>query len=177
MKLSKDRQIQILLAIAIVILLIVIASISKNGKDDILEFGETLTEEIETENKDAEEIAPVNANTEKTITTATTAPATKPSSGGCYPNLSAKKLQMPAAIQLAWTKCDSEDFQFYKLVKSATNSNPNFPSDGVILSSTNNSVTSYLDQTVAKNMTYYYRVCVVQRLNKITCSNVASMAY
>jgi hypothetical protein len=177
MKLSKDRQIQILFAIIIVVLIIVMVFISGNGDDDMLKFGETLTDEL-TDGSGDVTTAPASTTTTApaaTTTTATPAPAT--TSGGCYPGLSAKKIQTPLGIQLAWSKCSSEDFQFYKLVKSATNASPSYPNDSVIMSSANTSATSYLDRTVARSMTYYYRVCVVQRLSKVTCGNVASVAY
>lgn len=177
MKLSKDRQIQVLLAIVIAILIIIMVSISGNKENDMLEFGDTLTDELTDESEDTEDATEETASAPTATTKTTTTPAPATTSGGCYPGLSAKKIQTPAGIQLAWTRCDSENFQFYKLIKSATNSNPSYPNDPILMSSANTSATSYLDKTVARSMTYYYRVCVVQRLGKVTCGNIASVTY
>lgn len=95
----------------------------------------------------------------------------------CTPFLTARKDNTYRGILLNWTPCNSDDFQFYKLVKSTLNTSPSFPSDTVILSSSNKSQTNAIDQTVAPNRTYYYRVCVVLRLNKLSCGNVASASY
>ena len=144
--------------------------------------GELMIEEGEEEA--AETAAPASvaapATTSTTTTSATTvsAPATTSSVSSCYPSLSGKKDQKFSGIVLSWTKCTNEDdFQFYKVVKSQTNATPSYPSDSVVISSANPGTTSGLDKTVARAMTYYYRVCVVQRLNKITCGNAISVSY
>ncbi len=178
MTLSKDRLIQIALAVIIVVLVGITFTSSKTDKSE-----ESLTdEEVATEESEGDEQEDVAAAPTKTTTPTATA-STKtttpkpPTSGGCYPGLSAKKSEIPKGILLYWTTCTSDDFQFYKLVKSSLNSSPSYPSDPVAMSSSNRSAASFVDKTVAPSTTYYYRVCVVQRLNKVTCGNVASVTY
>jgi len=179
MTLSKDRIIQIILALVIVVLVGVVFANSRTGhSEEGLTDGETVTEESESDGQEDVAVAPVKTTTPTAAaSTKPTTPAPAPTSGGCYPGLSAKKSQTPQGILLAWTPCSSDDFQFYKLVKSSLNSNPSYPSDPVAMSSSNRSASSFIDKTVARATTYYYRVCVVQRLNKVTCGNVASATY
>lgn len=118
------------------------------------------------------------ANT--TTTTTTTAPkTTTTASGTCRPYLTAKKSHTYGGILLNWTACKPvpTGFQFYKVVRSSGNSNPSYPNDPVISSSSNTSYSSYIDKKVAPNRTYYYRICVAMRLNKVTCGNTVSAMY
>ncbi|MBN2096322.1 FecR domain-containing protein [Candidatus Peregrinibacteria bacterium] len=111
-------------------------------------------------------------------TTKTPTPSTPPPSAGtCQPYLTGKKDSTYKAIILNWSTCSSEDFQFYKVVRSTLNPNPSYPADPVITSSSNRNYSNYIDKTVAPSRTYYYRVCVVQRLNKISCGNKISVTY
>jgi len=120
-----------------------------------------------------------------TTTPSDTAPATKtttsstpPSSAGtCQPYLTGKKDNTYKAIILNWSACSDEDFQFYKVVRSTLNSNPSYPADPVVTSSSNRSYSNYIDKTVAPSRTYYYRVCVVHRLNKVSCGNKITVTY
>ena len=125
-----------------------------------------------------EETATTTTPTTTTTTTTTKTPTTpKPApTGSCYPYLTAKKAYAFNAIQLNWSTCSSSDFQFYKVVRSTLNSNPSYPNDPVVSSSSNRSYSTFLDKTVARARTYYYRVCVVERL-KVSCGNVVSVTY
>ncbi len=127
---------------------------------------------------------PVSENSSGTSATpkASSAPSSAPakavSTGGlCKPYLTAKKDSTYKGNLLYWNRCNSDEFQFYKVVKSSKNSNPVYPGDSVVASSSNQSLTNTIDKEVAPNRTYYYRVCVVHRLAKVTCGNVASVAY
>ena len=173
MTLSKDRIIQIALAVIIVVLVGITLT---NSRTDQPEEGLT-DEEATTEETESEDVAAAPVKTTTPTATASTTTPRPPSSGGCYPGLSAKKSEMPKGILLYWTTCSSDDFQFYKLVKSSLNSSPSYPGDPVAMSSSNRSAASFVDKTVAPSTTYYYRVCVVQRLNQVTCGNVASVTY
>ena len=186
MKLHKDRMIQIVLAIVIVVLIGFVMTNNKNdskNEKDLLEFGENLTDEVtgETEVVIEEKTVTVPkattpaATTQPSESTATT--TTPTNTGSCYPGLSGKKSQMPQGVLLSWSTCTSDNFQFYKLVKSSTNSNPSYPNDNVIMSTSNKNVGSYIDKSVARSMTYYYRVCVVERLGKVTCGNTVPVTY
>ncbi len=125
------------------------------------------------------ETAEEPASQPKTITSppAKTPPVKTTSTGLCRPYLTAKKDSTYKGNLLYWNKCNSDDFQFYKVVKSSQNTNPVYPGDTVITSSSNSSLTNTIDKTVAPNRTYYYRVCVVHRLAKVTCGNAAKVNY
>jgi len=114
-----------------------------------------------------------NTNAGATSTSKTTQTQT----GSCKPSLWVKKAATYNGIFVNWTTCKSDDFQFYKVVRSSINKNPSYPNDPVVSSSSNRSYANFIDKTVAFGMTYYYRVCVVERLGKVTCSNVASVTY
>jgi len=185
MNIPKDHIPKFLIAIVV---FIVIALAITNGKENFeLDPSFTLTphEEITIdENKEeVDEESVVNTPAEAATTTTTTttteesAPTPTVSSSACYPSLSGKKETRYNGILLSWTTCSNDDFQFYKLVKSSLNSNPSYPSDPVALSSSNRSASSHIDKTVARATTYYYRVCVVQRLNNVSCGNVVSVSY
>lgn len=189
MKLSnlpKDRIIQIALAVVIVAL---IGFILINNKKDrngdetsSLKFGETLNEKMQGgDDEGAEEktiTVPKAATGTKSQPSESTAVTNVPAStGSCYPSLSGKKSQMPQGISLAWTSCASDNFQFYKLVKSSLNSSPSYPNDPVAMSSPNKNASSFIDKTVVRTTTYYYRVCVLERLGKVTCGNTVSITY
>lgn len=144
------------------------------------------SEESAAETESADETAATDettatGTTTKTTTTKTTATTTKPSTqfvtGKCSTGLSGRKDEKLNAIVLGWSPCASEDFQFYKLVKSSKNSSPSYPADPVAFSSSNKNAASFVDKTVAQRTTYYYRMCVVQRLNAVNCSNVVSVSF
>ena len=184
-KLSKDKIMQIILIAVVIILAVVIMILVKGRNKSETPFTLTQNGEVvidENAQKTGGEAAKTGETGTKTttataVTTTTTTPATTTVSG-CKPGLSGKKSQMPLAIILSWTACsNSDDFQFYKLVKSQTNSSPSYPNDGAVMSSTNIKVTDYVDKTVAHPKTYYYRVCVVQRLSKTTCGNAVAVTY
>ncbi|MBU1017515.1 FecR family protein [Patescibacteria group bacterium] len=129
--------------------------------------------------KEEESPAPATATPSNTTSaTKTPAPsATTPSTGTCQPYLTGKKDNMYKAIILNWSTCSNDDFQFYKVVRSTLNPNPSYPADPVVTSSSNRSYSNYIDKTVAPTRTYHYRVCAVQRLNKISCGNKISVTY
>lgn len=134
---------------------------------------ETATEEV-TEPTDATK--PTTTTATKTTTT-TTRPSTEFVTGKCSTGLSGKKDTKLNAIVLYWSPCASDDFQFYKLVKSTRNPSPSYPADNVAYSSTNKNAANFVDRTVAARTTYYYRMCVIQRLGAVNCSNVASVSF
>ena len=178
MKLHKDRIIQIILGVAVVVLIGFALSTNKNETGLTFELNPPEGEEVVDEETGETITVPKATTTTTTTPTASTAPApTAPTSGGCYPSLSGRKDSKFNAIVLSWTTCSNDDFQFYKLVKSATNPYPAYPSDAVIMSSANPGTSNHIDKTVARAMTYHYRVCVVQRLSKVTCGNAVSVTY
>ena len=182
-QLSKDRIIQISLAAVVVILAIVVITLAVNKKHEpdlsfVLNGQEegVVTDET-AQPADEENKTDTGATTTKTTTTTPATTTSAPTGSGCKPGLSGKKSDMPKGIVLNWTACTNDDFQFYKLVKSATNVTPSYPGDSVVLSSSNIRISNYVDRTVAPNTTYYYRVCVVQRLSKNSCGNAIAVKY
>jgi hypothetical protein len=117
-------------------------------------------------------------STTTTVKTTTTKSATTSTytAGSCKPSLSVKKGLTGLGIQLNWTTCKNDDFQFYKIIRSTTNPSLSYPSTPALVTSSNRTFGSYWDKNIAFGTTYYYRVCVVERLNQVGCGNVAKMA-
>ncbi len=109
-------------------------------------------------------------------TPSVTTPPTS-SHDSCKPYLSAKKDNTFKGIRLSWTTCPSDEFQFYKIIRSTLNSYPDYPNDPVVSSSSNKHYANYIDQNVIRSRTYYYRACVVERLGSVSCGNVVSVVY
>jgi hypothetical protein len=193
---NKDRLIQVILGI-IVIGLIVALYMNQNQNpngtdsvpaDDDTTMEETIDEETETEATDneAEEAAETNGDTEteagdsetETETAATPQGSSQYAGEKCYPQLSGQKDTKFNGILLNWTTCENlGEFQFYKVVRSQTNTNPSYPNDYVVFSTPNKSASNTIDKTVARATTYHYRVCAVQPVNKISCGNSVSITY
>lgn len=69
--------------------------------------------------------------------------------------------QAPDGIQLSWEPCTSDGFVYYKVVRSATNSNPMYPlNDGTELLAAigDPGATIFTDHGVAAGQTWFYRV-------------------
>ena len=77
-------------------------------------------------------------------------------------------------VHLSWNESTGAIFQYYKVVRSETNPNPNYPDDGYIAVK-NMGEESYVDTDVLEDSTYYYRICEVMSGDKIFCSNVTHM--
>lgn len=67
-----------------------------------------------------------------------------------------------------------EDFVYYKVVRSQTNTNPVYPDDGYIKYTTDINETSYVDASPL-NWTTYYRVCAITSEKNRYCSNVVKV--
>ena len=76
-------------------------------------------------------------------------------------------------VRLNWTRCNSNNFTSYKVVKSKTNSNLYYPNNDPIYSTGNQEELSYLDQSVESGANYYYRVCSLESNGESWCGNVA----
>jgi len=179
--------------IAILVIVIVLQLVSANRTDELdeipneprIEFNLDLEDVVPEDGGETAEslIAPPKTTTTttnqapKVIKPTTVTKTTTPSSSDCRPGLSARKSQELRAILLDWSTCSNEDFQFYKVVRSISNLNPSYPNDSVISSSSNRSFANFVDKVVAPNETYNYRVCVVHRVQKVTCGNVVSITF
>jgi len=151
-----------------------VTSFLRSDKGDTDQMGEEVMEEAMVEEAEGSgDTAPSTSNGASSAGTTTTPFV----SGKCSTGLSGYKDNKLNAIVLNWSPCSSGEFQFYKLVKSSKNSNPSYPSDPVAFSSANKNAANFVDRTVAARTTYYYRMCVVQRLNHVNCSGVATVSY
>ncbi|MDH5597325.1 MAG: hypothetical protein OEY44_04415 [Candidatus Peregrinibacteria bacterium] len=181
MRLSSKQMITVIVAFLLGILAFTWWTSNPTPSSDTSE----VTEEIEEENKDAEEEGEEkNEETEGEVAPAAKVPkpvasvtSSAPSGGLCYPSISGRKDERHNAILINWTACNSSAFQYYKIVKSTKNPNPSYPSDPVALSSSNKQLTNFVDKTVSRASTYYYRACAVQGLEKVGCGNVISVTY
>jgi hypothetical protein len=64
-------------------------------------------------------------------------------------------------VKLVWQQCSSEDFLYYKVVRSATNEAPSYPlhdGDQLLAAIGDHAVTSFVDGDVAAGQTWHYRV-------------------
>ncbi len=77
-------------------------------------------------------------------------------------------------VHLSWNASVNETFQYYKVVRSETNANLDYPDDGYIVLK-NADEESYVDTDVSADKAYYYRVCEVMSGDKVFCSNVVHM--
>lgn len=180
MKLTSTQIITLIVAFLIGV---AVTSFVMRDKEDVNvledEAMEEVMEEADTESKeenDTEEAALPAANI-IAAPAATTTINKEFVSGSCSTGLSGRKDDKLNAIVLNWSPCASDNFQFYKLVKSSINSNPTYPTDPVAFSSSNKNAANFVDKTVAARTTYYYRMCVIQRLGAVNCSNVASISF
>jgi hypothetical protein len=184
-QLSKDKIMQLILgAVVIVLAVVVIVLVKREPQIPFVlnqENGVKLDENALPAEEGDKAVTDTGAKTTTTTKTTTASDSgittPPPVSGSCKPGLSGKKVVNPSGISLYWNPCSSDDFQFYKLVKSSTNPNPSYPNDPVVMSSSNHNVANYLDKTVVSQKTYYYSLCVIQRLGKVACSNKIAVAY
>lgn len=77
-------------------------------------------------------------------------------------------------VKLTWSIYDKDNFQAYKIVRSALNSQLKYPEDELIKSSLSKEYASFTDSGLTKGKKYYYRVCVLKTSDKIACGNMVS---
>jgi len=78
-------------------------------------------------------------------------------------------------VEMHWTPYNNtEDFRFYKVVRSTTNPDPVYPDDGYIKYYGNIDADSYVDKYPPKG-TIYYRVCVITKNGDRWVSNVVTI--
>ncbi|MCS7093036.1 MAG: hypothetical protein NZL96_01180 [Patescibacteria group bacterium] len=80
-------------------------------------------------------------------------------------------------VRLSWTRCQSDQFVAYKIVRSETANDVYFPRDGAIGSISNQDALSYLDHTVQSGKTYHYRICSLEKNGESWCGNVATISF
>jgi len=89
------------------------------------------------------------------------------------------------SIALSWTQSAENDFKYYKVAWSQTDSTPVYPTDGYIKAVSGAANVTYTDngsKTGSREVmvdlstgTHYYSVCVVDSQNQITCSNTVTL--
>jgi len=79
-------------------------------------------------------------------------------------------------VSLSWTENTESNFQYYKVVRSQTDSSPTYPEDGYIAVK-GQEVTTYTDTEVccSSSGTYYYRICAVNTSGSVYCGNVVTV--
>jgi hypothetical protein len=71
------------------------------------------------------------------------------------------QLNSSGNVEASWSKYNKENaFTYYKLVRSATNSNPVYPDDGYIFYTSDVNTLTYTDTNVPTG-TNYYRICQI----------------
>lgn len=76
-------------------------------------------------------------------------------------------------LKATWNKYTWENFKWYKLVRSETNSNPAYPDDWYISYFEDENI---LEENIENKKWGYYRVCVITYNNDRYCSNVVKIA-
>ena len=74
-------------------------------------------------------------------------------------------------VELKWETYSVDNFEYYKIVKSDSNSNPVYPDDHYIKYSANPNFDHYMDHEIMADKDYYYRICVIATPDRY-CSNV-----
>ena len=78
-------------------------------------------------------------------------------------------------VEMHWAPYNNtEDFRFYKVVRSTTNPDPVYPEDGYVKYYGNIDADSYIDTNPPKG-TIYYRVCVITKNGDRWVSNVVTI--
>ncbi len=84
-------------------------------------------------------------------------------------------LQSDGSVKTTWsTYTHSEDFTYYKVIRSQTSDNPVYPDDGYIYYSSDKNQTSYIDKNAPVG-TNYYRVCHIAAPKRYCSNNVVSI--
>ncbi len=82
-------------------------------------------------------------------------------------------VQAEGSVKMSWVPYAPTGFNYYKVVRSTTNSNPVYPDDGYILASGDSNLSSYVDQDPPIGKVYY-RVCSIASPNRY-CSAVVAL--
>lgn len=73
-------------------------------------------------------------------------------------------------VDINWNAYKVDGFNYYKVIRSATNPNPVYPDDGYIKAISDYNTTGYTDNSPLKGKSYY-RVCAIVKPNRY-CSKV-----
>lgn len=85
------------------------------------------------------------------------------------------KLNSDGTVNASWTRYDhSEQFTFYKLVRSTTNTSPVYPEDGYAFFTENVNILAYRDTEVPAG-TSYYRICQIAESKRYCSKTIATI--
>lgn len=79
------------------------------------------------------------------------------------------------SVNLSWTGCSSTNFKAYHVVRSTTDTTPQYPELSSLTDITNASTVTYSDRTTQASTTYYYGVCAEDTFGQIACSNALTV--
>lgn len=82
---------------------------------------------------------------------------------------------LPGAVALSWTKCTSDAFEGYKVVRSSTNADPSYPTDGYVDYLPERDTLAFIDGTAIPGKSYYYRICALEKGQPAACGNVVKI--
>jgi hypothetical protein len=119
-----------------------------------------------------------NSAAATTTTTPVTTSSQATDSNGYYPKTVYNAFNFSAVlsdgkVKMSWTPYAPSGFNYYKVVRSTTNSDPVYPDDGYILANGDPDFSSYTDTNV-KVGTSYYRICSIAKPYRY-CSPVATI--
>jgi hypothetical protein len=110
----------------------------------------------------------------KVVEKATPKPEAK---AGYTPITSALQLtttKTEAGVVLDWTPYVGTGFNYYKVVRSKTNSDLYYPNDGYIYVGSDQNSSAYVDESAEVGISYFYRICVKAN-DAVLCGNVMTV--
>jgi len=79
-------------------------------------------------------------------------------------------------IKLTWNQYQDEDYMFFKVVRSETNADLRYPTDGYVKTIYEATETEYTDDKAESDKTYNYRICLKKKSDgKILCGSVVTV--
>lgn len=128
-------------------------------------------EELEDEEADENTNEDENTNAEEEEEEPEPEPTSSAPSGSSITGLSSGS----SGVSVSWSKSGGENFKYYRVVRSESNSNPTYPSDGYVFYTGNANEVSFTDSNAESGTTYYYNVCVVDVNDNVTCGSAQSV--
>jgi uncharacterized protein YgiM (DUF1202 family) len=107
-----------------------------------------------------------------------TIPATEKETSFKYQSTGELKLEaavLPGAVALSWTKSTLEKFEGYKVVRSSSNADPSYPTDGYVDYLPERGTLAFIDGTAIPGKSYYYRICALESGSPASCGNVVKI--
>lgn len=177
MKMKRNEIIVVLVAFLVGVFLTMAFTGGSDDNENVETNEETEALEGEVMEKEEGEVEAAEVVTSEAAPVVNNTSTPTPRVSSCTPGISGVKDETFKAIRLDWSTCPSDDFQFYKILKSSTSSSLSYPGSPVVVSSADKNLANHIDKTVARETTYHYRACVIERLGKTSCGNTISVKY